>query len=207
MKSDVIVISSEGNNMDAVLAQIEKVCAYKQLSPKNSMHRRLLAEETMAMMRAITGSVNGEFWVEDRDGVYEMHLRVTTLIDDTIRSQLLTASTSGKNEATRSFMGKIRSFFEPSNGVPMFTVGFAGGAAPQMYGSYSWSMEDYRDQLRQYQEMQHKADQEAWILDLLDYAEACYEMAYAWAAEAEYTMMEAAYEIDYYVEKFGEKKE
>ena len=52
-----------------------------------------------------------------------------------------------------------------------------------------------------------KADQEAWILDLLDYAEACYEMAYAWAAEAEYTMMEAAYEIDYYVEKFGEKKE
>ena len=162
MKSDVIVISSEGNNMDAVLTQIEKVCAYKQLSPKNSMHLRLLAEETVAMMRAITGSVNGEFWVEDRDGVYEMHLLVTTLIDETIRSQLLTASTSGKNEATRSFMGKIRSFFEPSNGVPLFTVGFAGGAAPQMYGSYSWSMEDYRDQLRQYQEMQHKADQEAW---------------------------------------------
>ena len=51
-----------------------------------------------------------------------------------------------------------------------------------------------------------KAEQEAWILDLLDYAEACYEMAYAWAAEAEYTMMEAAYEIDYYVEKFGEEK-
>ncbi len=162
MKSDVIVISSEGNNMDAVLAQVDKVCAYKQLSAKNSMHLRLLAEETMAMMRAIAGSVNGEFWVEDQGGVYEMHLLVKTLIDETIRSQLLAASSSGKNEATRSFMGKIRSFFEPSNGAPLFTVGFAGGAAPQMYGGYTWSMEDYRDQLRQYQEMQEKANQEAW---------------------------------------------
>ena len=48
-----------------------------------------------------------------------------------------------------------------------------------------------------------KASQEQWILDLLEYANGCYEMAYAWALEAEYTMMEAAYEIDYYVEKFG----
>ena len=39
--------------------------------------------------------------------------------------------------------------------------------------------------------------------DLLDYAEGCYEMALAWALEAEYTMMEAAYEIDYYNERFG----
>ena len=50
-----------------------------------------------------------------------------------------------------------------------------------------------------------KAAQEEWILDLLDYANACYEMAYAWALEAEYTIMEAAYEINYYNERFGEK--
>ncbi|MBR7058821.1 MAG: hypothetical protein IKI35_08825, partial [Stomatobaculum sp.] len=51
-----------------------------------------------------------------------------------------------------------------------------------------------------------KAAQEEWILDLLDYANGCYEMAYAWALEAEYTMMEAAYEIDYYNERFGSKE-
>ena len=50
-----------------------------------------------------------------------------------------------------------------------------------------------------------KASQESWILDLLDYAEGCYEMAYAWAMEAEYTMMEAAYEIDYYNDRWGKK--
>ena len=47
-----------------------------------------------------------------------------------------------------------------------------------------------------------KAAQEEWILDLMDYAESCYEMAYAWALEAEYTLMEASYEMDYYVERF-----
>ena len=51
-----------------------------------------------------------------------------------------------------------------------------------------------------------KAEQEEWILDLLAYAEGCYEMAYAWAEEAEYTMMQAAYEIDYYNERFLSKE-
>ena len=162
MKTDVIVISSEGNNMEAALDQIDKIAEYKGLSAKDAMSLRLLTEETMAMMRAITGSVNGEFWIEDQDNVYELHLLVKSLVDDKIRQQLLAASTSGRNEATRGFMGKIRSFFEPSSSVPMFSSGFAGSGAPQMYESYSWSMQDYRDQLRQYQEMNEKNDQEAW---------------------------------------------
>ena len=161
MKTDVITISSEGNNMEAALAQIDKISAYKELSPKDALTLRLLTEEVLAMMRAITGNVNGEFWIEDTDGVYELHLLVRTLVDEKIRSQLLAASSSGKNEATRGFMGKIRSFFEPASGVPMFSAGLAGGA-PQMYESYSWSMEDYRDQLRQQRELDQRNSQEAW---------------------------------------------
>ena len=161
MKTDVITISSEGNNMEAALAQIDKISAYKSLSPKDTMTLRLLTEEVLAMMRAIAGNVNGEFWLEDRDGLYELHLLVRTLVDDKIRGQLLAASSSGKNEATRGFMGKIRSFFEPASGVPMFSAGLAGGA-PQMYESYTWSMEDYRDQLRQQRELDQRNSQEAW---------------------------------------------
>jgi hypothetical protein len=43
----------------------------------------------------------------------------------------------------------------------MFSSGFAGGA-PQMYGNYEWSMEDYREQLRQYREQNAEGSQEAW---------------------------------------------
>ena len=161
MKTDILMISSDGTNMDSALAQVDKVAAYKGLSQKNAMYLRLLAEETMAMMRAITGNVNGEFWMEDEDQLYTLHLKVSTLMDENRREQLLAASTSGKNEATRGFMGKIRSFFEPSSSVPMFSAGFGGGS-PQMYNSYVWSMEDYRDQLRQYREQNQNEAKDAW---------------------------------------------
>ena len=161
MKTDIIAISSPGSNMEAVLGQIEKFSAYKGLSEKDAMYLRLLTEEMMAMMRAITGNVNAEFWAEDQAGVYELHLRVSSLVDEKAREQLLSASSSGKNEAARGFMGKIRAFFEPASSVPMFTSGFAGGG-PQMCGRYTWSMEDYRDQLRQYREQHRDANPEAW---------------------------------------------
>ena len=161
MKTDILMISSDGTNMDSALAQVDKVAAYKGLSQKNAMYLRLLAEETMAMMRAITGNVNGEFWMEDENQLYTLHLKVSTLMDENRREQLLAASTSGKNEATRGFMGKIRSFFEPSSSVPMFSAGFGGGS-PQMYNSYVWSMEDYRDQLRQYREQNQNEAKDAW---------------------------------------------
>ena len=43
----------------------------------------------------------------------------------------------------------------------MFSAGFAGGA-PQMYESYTWSMDDYRDQLRQRHELDQRDSQEEW---------------------------------------------
>jgi len=162
MKSDVIVISSEGNNMEAALNQIDKITAYKELSKKDALSLRLLTEEMMAMMRAITGNVNGEFWIEDHGKTFELHLTVNSLVDEDMREKLLAASTSGKNEASRGFMGKIRAFFEPAADVPMFSHGFTGTGSPGMYESYSWSMEDYRDQIRQYEELNKKEDQEAW---------------------------------------------
>ena len=59
-----------------------------------------------------------------------------------------------------------------------------------------------KDKISARKEAIDKAAQEEWILDLFEYAEGCYETAYAWALEAEYTLMEAAYEIDYYNEHF-----
>lgn len=162
MKTDIIAITSEGDNMEAALEQADKVSAYKELSAKNALYLRLLTEETLAMMRAIAGNADGEFWVEDQDGLYELHLRVNSLIDDKQRAKLLSASSSGKNEATRGFMGKIRSFFEPTYGTPMFTTGYVGGIPPEMYGSCAWSMVDYREQLRQYRELRQPSADEAW---------------------------------------------
>ena len=63
-----------------------------------------------------------------------------------------------------------------------------------------------KEKIAERKEAHDKAAQEEWIFDLLEYAEGCYETAVAWALEAEYTLMEADYEIDYYKERFGSEK-
>ena len=163
MKTDVLVISNEAGSrsLEAVLQQVDAVAAYKELAPKSAVYLRLLAEETMALVRAITGEVKGEFWIEDKDGAFELHLKAEAFTDMKKREQLLSASTTGKNEATRGFMGRIRSFFQPTPDVPTFNSGFAGGA-PQMTGSYTWSMVDYRAQLEAYRAQNNQAAREEW---------------------------------------------
>jgi hypothetical protein len=112
MKTDVIVVSSKGSQMETALDQVDKVTAYKGLGKKDALHLRLLAEEMMAMMRSITGETQGKFWIEDNDGTYELHLQAATRMTSTKREKLLSTATSGKNESARTFMGKLRDFFE-----------------------------------------------------------------------------------------------
>lgn len=162
MKTDVITITGATDQIEQALEQVDKTIAYKSLSGKNALHLRLLSEEMLALMRTITKYDEGEFWIEEDAGTYELHLKVSTFVDEKKREQLLSASTSGKNEATRGFMGKLRSFFEPDTAVPTFMGGFMPGTAPQMYGSVAWSMEDYKAQLRAYRDQQGKSAQEAW---------------------------------------------
>ena len=149
MKTDVMIVSNSGARMEEALNQVSKVAAYKGLSAKNALHLRLLAEEMLGMMRSIAGEADGEFWIEDNDDVYELHLKVRTLIDEEQRRQLIAASTEGKNEAARGLMGKLRSFFDLSGGAPVMHGLFMPGStiAPE---SMTWSMVDYRGQLEQY---------------------------------------------------------
>ena len=112
MKTDVIVVSSKGKQIETALEQVEKVAAYKGLSLKSTLHLRLLTEEMMQMIRSITGEPEGEFWIEDRDGEYSLHLKVATRLSIEKREQLLSVSATGKNESARGLMGRIREFFD-----------------------------------------------------------------------------------------------
>ena len=158
MKSDVIVFSGSGDRTEAVLDQAERVATYRKLSGKGALHLRLLAEEMMSMMRAVTGEVYGEFWIENAGEDYELHLHTVTAMDYEKREQLLSASTSGVNEANRGLMGKIRAFFEPLEGVPMYLDLTPSGAGSEMV----WSMCAYQQQLRQNVSRNVQGSAEAW---------------------------------------------
>ena len=168
MKTDVITVSAKGKRMETALQQVEKMAAYKGLSPKGTLHLRLLTEEMMGMMRSITGEPEGEFWIEDNGGEYQLHLRVAARMSIEKREQLLSVSASGKNEAARGLMGRIREFF--GWGCDEDYDGFTGSmllmpeaiehsSTPLL--DWEWSMRRYEDALSA-QADQDTAAREAW---------------------------------------------
>ncbi len=146
MKTDVIAVT--GRQVEEALHLVDKAAVYKELPDKKALRLRLLAEETLGMMRAITGEKRAEFWLEDKDGAFEIHLRMYTPMDEHKKEQLLSASRSGVNEATRTLMGKIRAFFDPDGDVPLLLrAEVMADAPPEMYDSMMWTMENYREEL------------------------------------------------------------
>ena len=162
MKSEVIAVSSQGTGIEAALAQAESIAAEMNLSHRQTLHMRLLVEEMMNMMCSIIGELEGKFWIEtENDKAYRLVLQMKTLMDSEQRAQLLSASTSGKNEAHRGLMGKLRAFFEP---MPVLdtpaclveTLAIPGNEN----GELSWSLEAYRERLRKRKEASDEAQVE-----------------------------------------------
>ena len=151
MKTDVITVSAKGKRMETALEQVEKVAAYKGLSPKSTLHLRLLTEEMMGLMRSITGAPEGEFWIEDEDGEFQLHLRVAARLSSEKREQLLSVSATGKNESAKGLMGRLRAFFDWDSGED--TAACSGLFLPDMLESSSpmldweWSMRRYEKAL------------------------------------------------------------
>ena len=166
MRTDVITVSSKGKRMETALEQVEKVAAYKGLSPKNTLHLRLLTEEMMGMMRSITGEPEGEFWIEDHEGMYELHLRVAARMSFEKREQLLSVSASGKNEAARGLMGRIREFFDW--GCDEEYDGFSTAMLPDAFEHSSSPALDWEWSMRRYENVvaakldQDETAREAW---------------------------------------------
>ena len=146
MKTDLIIIANNGNGMESALAQTEIAAEQLKLTGKEILHMRLLAEEMMNIMRSIQSQHVGQFWIEGNDKEYTLHLKTITLLDSKQRALLLAASTSGKNEAHRGIMGKIRAFFEPTP-VEETPVYLAKTIVKSPNGDLTWSMDSYRERL------------------------------------------------------------
>lgn len=161
MKSEVIVVSSKGKGMDTALAQADKFAEQMGLSHRESLQMRLLVEEVMSMMRPIIGQLEGKFWIEMDNSEYKLYLQSRTLMDSEQRAMLLSASSSGKNEAHRGIMGKLRAFFEPMpfDYSPAY---LAGTVLPgNEKGDLNWSLEAYRERLEKRKDASEEA-QDAW---------------------------------------------
>ena len=112
MRSDMIHVTNGGAGFGKALEQAERVAAFKDLPEKSAMHLRLLTEEMMGIMHALTGEKEADFWIDDEEGVFSLHLTAKAEMDSEMRKKLLAVSQSGKNAAARGVTGKLRDLFE-----------------------------------------------------------------------------------------------
>lgn len=179
MQTDRIKVASDGSGRELALQEAEKFARYMDLGRKEGLRLRLLTEETLGMVAAITEEFHADFWIEStEEHRCRLHLTAKTEMNYSKKKELVSVSTSGKNEAAKGFMGKIRELIEnavyssdeemerlaadPEMGPMLF-------AAMDMYDSdlsasdpmiYLWSLERYRAAMEEREKT--AAVKEAW---------------------------------------------
>ncbi|MCR5109167.1 MAG: hypothetical protein K6B28_13515 [Lachnospiraceae bacterium] len=134
IKSKVLRLESSGNEIGEVLEEAEKFAKDIGLSERESRRLRLMVEDTMSMIEAVTGEIDLHLSFIERDAGYMIHLETDTFMNLQKREELLSLSKSGKNESAVGIMGKIREAFEMTFLMPNLLAGqeWATAASPAM---------------------------------------------------------------------------
>ncbi len=143
MKSDVIAIDNKGTGFNEAVNATKKLAEFNKLDEKDSLHLQLFTEEMLSMTRIVTGEMTASFWIECTDNNYELNLTTKPVMDKEKRELPLAASSSRKNEATESFLGKLRDAFEQAmlSDSDKVTYQFPDDVAADVVGRYIESEE------------------------------------------------------------------
>ncbi|MBQ3481877.1 MAG: hypothetical protein IJH48_06010 [Oscillospiraceae bacterium] len=112
MKSDIIRIDNQGYGYEDVVKEVERAAQYRGLSHKEELQLRLCAEEMLSLVRSVTGEMKACFWLANEGRDFDLHLSTNTVMDKEKRDLLIQSTTSRRNEAARTFLGKLRDLFE-----------------------------------------------------------------------------------------------
>ncbi len=112
MKSDIIRIDNQGYGYEDVVKEVERAAQYRGLSHKEELQLRLCAEEMLSLVRSVTGEMKACFWLANEGRDFDLHLSTNTVMDKEKRDLLIQSTTSRRNEAARTFLGKLRDLLE-----------------------------------------------------------------------------------------------
>lgn len=172
METEKILISTKNLKLDDILENVEDGLDELELGRKDSLHMRLLSEETIGMLRSMAGDYNALMWFEKEGD--ECRVRVTAKTDEmnySAKKELLSVSKSGGNSLVKGFMAKIGDVIENgllnydevmklhqeygSGSAQEFT--FMGMNSSEMM--MTWTLEQYRVSLDETDETQAEDDE------------------------------------------------
>lgn len=179
MNTDYISISSDLKGKEDALATAEKFITYNAVSGKDAIHVRLLTEEMLSLVNGIMDDFKAKLRLESepsKQGVLcRIRLSARKSVSEKQENRLMSVSSSGKNEAAKGVLGKIREMFRLSAQHSADGV-YAPGSVPMLDSWYSlgmhhdelsymneyamgcWSLNNYRRNI----ETQKSSMQEEW---------------------------------------------
>ena len=179
MQTNKITIDRNGRGREEILEEASKYAVYNDLDKKTAFHIRLLAEEVMGMIAAISEDFDADIWLETTpERICQLHLTVHTDMDYNKRKQLMEVSSSGKNISVSGFMAKVGEFIRNSlfkideiekiqteYGYDPMLCGYLGmgdvNTAATNAMIYTWSMQKYQKGLEE-AKLDNKQNEEAW---------------------------------------------
>ena len=114
MKSNIIKISKDVDNLNKILFETKKTAVYAELDKKQTLRTQLIAEELVGMLKELSGDFEGEFWVEQQDLAFEFTTRIYVKenMDKQTKRKFINVSTDKKNAAAKGIVGTIRDVVE-----------------------------------------------------------------------------------------------
>ncbi|MCR5627621.1 MAG: hypothetical protein K6F99_09895 [Lachnospiraceae bacterium] len=179
MKTDELSIEDLSVDTDKVLQEAEAFCKYNKFSEKDTRRIRLITEEALGLLRALTKTHTGVMYFEKKKNICKVHISVLADVNIENREQFLSVSKSGKNTASKGLLGKIREIIELSFmntgdeeldkalqggvcSVPYVPIDLAGSAsAAQMDAVNYWSLTKYNEELEKKKDKDSES-KEAW---------------------------------------------
>ncbi len=184
IKNEDVTILSDGRDMGKVLDAADHFSEDMQLKARESKRIRLLAEETMCMVREITGNPEMKISFMGNADSCAIHVETDTRVNIYVRNKLMELSKNGKNDAAKGLMGKIIDVMEhficmtspdlsslPADPTdPVYSMGMtqydhSAGADMNMRGMAYWSLQQYRNNLQKDNAASEKSDKQisaAW---------------------------------------------
>ena len=161
MKSNVCKIERGTKDLEAILKESERVAEYNGLSHKQTLQLRLLCEEIDGLLPNIIDEFEGDLWIEFDDGVCKVKVSIVIPeVNAAKKEELIGVAKNKKNAAAVGIVGKIRNSIENFflNEEVMTSLNYSGGTFNLATGfsdgvdySYVWSLEQYRNSVKQAQ--------------------------------------------------------
>jgi len=117
MKTEIIGIDNQGNGFQEAIDEVKKLATCQNLNVEEALQLEHITEETLSLIRSVTGEVQASFWGEVEDKAFCLHVTTKTSMDKEKRYHLISSTSSRKNEITNTFLGKLRNAIEEAMAV------------------------------------------------------------------------------------------